>query len=420
MFEKLAELFKATAIKYMKSVDGVKGRSHQHEIGGLVAASFGRHLGTDPEACKYFSTTFVWVDDDCIDPVTEQGTTCWYNARRGKSDIRGPEFRLYYVDNDVTERFDAGQLAFFMLTHDDKLIILSCPHDSLVAEQLLSLFSFDIKKLESGKVKGVDLTKQKLLLPLRSFFKYTLGIPIDLSEHECEKRIEEKFGSKFPSTVEFSDFVQSEIKHEIDLLGDPDGALILLTETEERYFKALEYLNICSRLKTVFSPREYINLSDISRSDVDTLLAEVLSFHNRRKSRAGFSFENHIKFILDANQIRYTLHGKTELKVTPDFLFPGVSEYHNPNFPSNLLRMLAAKTTCKDRWRQVISEANRIPIKHLITLEGNISEPQMEEMRVGGIQLVMPQPIAQIYPDDRHKYFISFKQFIDEVYSLER
>jgi hypothetical protein len=31
--------------------------------------------------------------------------------------------------------------------------------------------------------------------------------------------------------------------------------------------------------------------------------------------------------------------------------------------------MLGAKTTCKDRWRQVLTEAIKIPHKHLFTLE---------------------------------------------------
>lgn len=35
--------------------------------------------------------------------------------------------------------------------------------------------------------------------------------------------------------------------------------------------------------------------------------------------------------------------------------------------------MLGAKTTIKERWRQVLEEANRIERKHLITLEPAVS-----------------------------------------------
>ena len=43
--------------------------------------------------------------------------------------------------------------------------------------------------------------------------------------------------------------------------------------------------------------------------------------------------------------------------------------------------MLAAKTSCKDRWRQVLAEADRIRTKHLLTLEPAISKIQTAEMR---------------------------------------
>ena len=37
-------------------------------------------------------------------------------------------------------------------------------------------------------------------------------------------------------------------------------------------------------------------------------------------------------------------------------------------------RMLAAKTTCHDRWRQLIDTAGPIPVKHLLTLQEGVSE----------------------------------------------
>ncbi|EJA5030400.1 hypothetical protein MU985_004932 [Salmonella enterica] len=42
--------------------------------------------------------------------------------------------------------------------------------------------------------------------------------------------------------------------------------------------------------------------------------------------------------------------------------------------------MLAYKSTCKDRWRQMLNEAVRIPDKHLLTLESSICENQTNEI----------------------------------------
>jgi len=78
--------------------------------------------------------------------------------------------------------------------------------------------------------------------------------------------------------------------------------------------------------------------------------------------------------IFREHDIIYTRGGITEGRLKPDFIFPGITHYHDMAFPENVLTMLAAKTTCKDRWRQIRNEAKRIPVKHLLTLEPGISE----------------------------------------------
>jgi hypothetical protein len=55
--------------------------------------------------------------------------------------------------------------------------------------------------------------------------------------------------------------------------------------------------------------------------------------------------------------------------------------------------MLAAKTTCKDRWRQILNEADRIPAKHLLTLQEGVSEGQFREMNDAGVRLVVPRAL---------------------------
>ena len=59
--------------------------------------------------------------------------------------------------------------------------------------------------------------------------------------------------------------------------------------------------------------------------------------------------------------------------------------------------MLGAKSTLKDRWRQVLSEAERIDNKHLLTLEPGISENQTSEMQVKQLQLVLPRKLHESF-----------------------
>ena len=77
--------------------------------------------------------------------------------------------------------------------------------------------------------------------------------------------------------------------------------------------------------------------------------------------------------------------------------------------------MLGAKTTAKDRWRQVLEEADRIERKHLITLEGAISENQTNEMISRKLQLVVPKDIHASYTENQQKWLYSIEDFLKEV-----
>lgn len=105
----------------------------------------------------------------------------------------------------------------------------------------------------------------------------------------------------------------------------------------------------------------------------------------------------------------------TENNSKPDFLFPGFARYHDPAFPDDRLFVLGAKTTCKDRWRQVLAEAARIQTKHLITLEAAISQNQTDEMRNAGLQLVVPGPIQGTYNPAQQKWLLDVATFISLV-----
>jgi hypothetical protein len=61
--------------------------------------------------------------------------------------------------------------------------------------------------------------------------------------------------------------------------------------------------------------------------------------------------------------------------------------------------MLAAKTTCRDRWRQVLNEADRTPVKHRLTLQKDVSEAQFREMVQAKLQLVVPKPLSNKFPE---------------------
>jgi len=147
-------------------------------------------------------------------------------------------------------------------------------------------------------------------------------------------------------------------------------------------------------------------------ADVDGFLAFSLSVQNRRKSRAGYALGNHVEAILQAIGIAHRREATTEKRNGPDFLFPGEAAYHSADAPGAKLRMLAVKTTCKDRWRQVLAEADRISPKHLLTLEPGISTAQTTEMQAAALQLVVPSPLQPTYHPAQQAWLLSFSEFL--------
>jgi hypothetical protein len=112
------------------------------------------------------------------------------------------------------------------------------------------------------------------------------------------------------------------------------------------------------------------------------------------------------------NDIRYARTAKTEGNAKPDFLFPGATHYRDPGFDSSYLTMLGVKSTCKDRWRQVTTEAARIEPKHLLTLETSISKDQTEQMKQHRVQLVIPRKLYSTYSPEQVAWLMDLDSFI--------
>jgi type II restriction enzyme len=108
----------------------------------------------------------------------------------------------------------------------------------------------------------------------------------------------------------------------------------------------------------------------------------------------------------------------TEGKKKPDFIFPGTAAYHDESYDENKLIVLAAKTTCKDRWRQVINEADRVKTKYLFTLQEGISSAQLEEMYAANICLVAPEAHLSSFPSKYRQRILTLAQFMGRIQEI--
>ncbi|EPA9172114.1 type II restriction endonuclease, partial [Morganella morganii] len=79
---------------------------------------------------------------------------------------------------------------------------------------------------------------------------------------------------------------------------------------------------------------------------------------------------------------------------------------------------LAVKTTCKDRWRQILNEADKIHQVHLFTLQEGVSLAQYREMRESGVRLVVPSSLHKKYPEAVRAELMTLGAFIAELTGL--
>jgi hypothetical protein len=111
---------------------------------------------------------------------------------------------------------------------------------------------------------------------------------------------------------------------------------------------------------------------------------------------------------------------KRQPRAKPDFIFPGSKEYRNERFNAKLLVMLGAKSTLKERWRQLPTEAAKTPRKHLCTLEPSISRDQANEIAKHSVQLVIPESFHQTYADAQKKQLWTISEFVEFVSKMQK
>jgi EcoRII C terminal len=179
-----------------------------------------------------------------------------------------------------------------------------------------------------------------------------------------------------------------------------DDALIRCMDAEYRLFRVAE--------RQVCGP-------EIARlfRDVDDFLATASSIMNRRKARAGRSLENHVDWVLTRARIPHVMRPNVDGR--PDILIPSVEAYRDANYPVDRLVAVGVKTTCKDRWRQVLNEARRVPNKHILTIQQGISANQLAEMHRANVTLVVPREIQGQYPRGGEIEMRNVEQFIADV-----
>jgi len=136
-------------------------------------------------------------------------------------------------------------------------------------------------------------------------------------------------------------------------------------------------------------------------------------------ARSGRSLELHTREIFIEEGLKegknFSLGSESDVGKKPDFIFPSEASYKNADYSQSKLRMLAVKTACKDRWRQILNEADRIQTKHLLTLQEGVSENQFREMSNAQVRLVVPEPLIYRYSKSIRPQLQTLASFIADI-----
>jgi len=395
-FGSLSNKFRGIAVKRLSDVEVNPRKSNQHELGTTKDL---REILEVPERDekRTHSCELIYLAEFDEGIVSEKIELTYYDTRFNQKD-RSPEYRLYYPSNTVIDQARPGDTLILGVTKENSLMIIITPQGSTSERQALWLFGFSDAR---NRFITRDLFEDDIEVSFAGqYILDRLGIRVEESdEEEILNILINAFGDDFPTTKEFSEFARSQLEG-IDPVSDPGYALNVWFNREWSNFKIFENYFVSEKLEKGFE-------------SVDEFVRYSLSIQNRRKSRAGHALENHLEQVFLDNEISYSRNEITENNNKPDFLFPGIKSYRNPRFPDQRLTILAAKTSCKDRWRQVIPEAARVSKKHLFTLQDVITENQTQQMQNQNVQLIVPNNLFENYTEAQCRWLMNLNGFVE-------
>jgi hypothetical protein len=184
-----------------------------------------------------------------------------------------------------------------------------------------------------------------------------------------------------------------------------------LYKKAERRYRAAEVIRIINNHTDI--------VTAVVRGFPD-LDATFLSASQHRKSRAGRSFENHISRSLRDASIAFEEQIITGSR-RPDFVLPSLLLLKSENRNQEDALILSAKTTLRERWKQVALEKFHCEL-FLATVDDRVSDDAIDDMHQQGIKLIVPESLK----DSKETCYvgktnvITFREFFDEEIAKKR
>ena len=364
----------------------------ERRASGWPAYFEGFYLGIFPSVNRRHDANPDRRFDLCIDSHSDarRARVVWYNRSKNEARITGLGGR----NSALLDPESTGALAVFAFPNgrgieNDECHVWVCDHEThadLIEERIGPI------EPGRGRIWTADETQQRLM-----------PAPNATSCWLKPTSIPPEWLQSFPTG---KDIIRKAVELRPLSGMSVDTRLTRRLECELQIFLSVEEATELPALQDGF-----ISMEDF--------IARAQTILQRRKARAGRSLELNVRELFLEENLRegqdFQYQPESELRKRPDFLFPNEAYYKDPSYPKERLRMLGVKTTVRDRWRQVVTEADRIDQKHLLTVQRGVSENQFREMQKEGIQLVVPYPLFRRYPQSVQPRLQKLEEFIADV-----
>ncbi len=389
--------------------------SNGHEFQGVngLAELIGR------EDRKNIPTDYHLLGDDDEGRISVRevirSTASWYDSRRNDPK-RSAEWRLYYPAEveRIQGRCGEGDLMVIGLRKDETLSVMLVSQGSSAETALRNLLGLGrVPERGGGNISWIEAspedvgltgaeTLEQLLLSFAEFSPAGARPPLpqpslDFSMDDAVARLAEVMLERWPHALGSSEEVVEQIRLHAGfgtpgLLDDPDLVLNRWLELGEAAYRTWEKEVFGSYLTPIRWDR---NVSDLDLAG--KVSQKWMAFRQSRVSRAGRVLELFLVSIFQEWRLKHDWAPVLAGNRRPDFLFPSAREYADPAFPSEQLRLLGAKTSIKERWRQILAEGERVTRKHGITRDDGITKATFELMASENFTVVMPRPVLERY-----------------------
>lgn len=367
-------------MKRLAKVEVNPQRSNQHEFN---AGRLRRELGFEHDPTQGH-VEFQFYKADGAEPVAVRERYTLYDARRqtpGRT-----EWRMYYTNLGVAlhARVDDLMLLFRPDPRRTDLVAVIARRGTAV-ERALARKLAGCEPEELGDRLFVDSrnidpgTRRLLLRALEGS-----DSPVNVTETVVRSHplSEQLIGyGTMPSTAKMATTARQIVADLGVTPLDPDEFIRTTLDAETALFMSIERKMGDRELKQVVKEGRY---------DFHMVMQICTSFSQRRRSRRGQSLENHFRSLLEDLKIPHSYQCTTERGRKPDFVFPSCEDYHNPRYPTDLLRMVGCKTLVRERHTQWLGEALRVPMKYALCVDPGLSDQIIRRYR-NRLRFFMPR-----------------------------